>query len=125
MHQLLHIPHLDIDAPLEIESGDYEDLKTPSSPLSPPSTPSSETSGGDDDDVAVGFYGGSFLMLAAAAGDERTIKSLLARGANVNLMTPQDGWTALMAACQNGKIIVVRERQSLFTINRQCHHGVV
>ena len=53
------------------------------------------------------FPGGSFLMLAAAAGDAKTAAALLAKGANVNAASSFDRVTALMVASRRGDAAIV------------------
>lgn len=48
------------------------------------------------------------LVVAAAAGREKDVASLLDQGADINTLSEKDGWSALSLASENGHLATVR-----------------
>jgi len=64
------------------------------------------------------FYGGkTALMFAVDGGQLKHVEILIAAGANVNLSTPENGQTALIAAAFTGRTDILRALLTAETVN--------
>ncbi|KAE8149992.1 ankyrin repeat-containing domain protein [Aspergillus avenaceus] len=70
-------------------------------------------------------YGWTALLYSARYGHVSAVQTLLARGANIESMDPDDGWTALICAAENGHEAVVQELllQGANIESRDNHYG--